>query len=527
MACADPTALTDGWTVANLVSEPSDFTAVRVPLSQAVAGRRASAVAAWLQSRHGAWHWFHPQQLPAEFSTFDELPWEAWKRTGQLTIVKASRRRLVGRLAGTTGEYFVKRYLAPDAVAWLRQRVLGRSAFREARHLTQLQSRGVPTLEVVAVGYRRQFMVPVESCLITRGLMGVQPLSAWVPDVHLPLPQALHFPHRSRLAAALGDLVGRLHGTGFVHGDLHAANILVRPEAAGWSAWLIDLDRLRFNSGGVSAPAARNDLLRLVLSLHPLATRTDLHSFWTSYCARRGALDDRFEPRSFADWHDVWADRARAAWERADRVWARGNRQIVVTRRGRGLAALGTGFVEQWQHAAAGQGREPTVPAILPRVATPGSELGTKQPLSLRQVRVTTRTRGPCGWSTARHCWEMGHAARRRGLPAAVPWAFVECPAQRWGYVLYSEPAGAVSLAECLQRPMTDSERSRLAHTLRRGLRQMCDLELSTERLTSDDLFVVPGENCCGLRHFERVAWRSEARQPDVDAEVHRLLTGG
>lgn len=479
----------------------------------------------WLQTVHGNWRWLHPCQLPHELTTADVPAWEAWERAGLLTVVKASRRRVVGRLTGITGDYYLKRFLTSDVVSRLRERLGGSAAFREALRLVHLRACGVPTLELVAVGQPRGCWFPSESCLITRGLKGAVSLSEFLPPLDRPWQPPPEVPDRSRLIAVLGQLVGQLHGSGFIHGDLHAANILVRREAGGWKAWLIDLARLRRAPRSVSGSAWGSDLLRLALSLHPWITAADLSCFWTHYLARRSALDASFSPQTVAHWQRSCFSQVLSAWRKTDRVWARGNSQMVRTPWGCCLSSWKKSG-DLWQRRLIDQRNQHSLSnSTLPSetlVTLPGVDITS----NLRQICLPLVRRGLRGWSLARHCWELGHALRRRGVPTAVPCAYLDDPVSRSCYVLYQDPADVVSLAEWLRQRKAPRERRRIARWLTQLLRRASQVGLNVENLTAADLQIKPSERWCGFRHLERLGWHTGLKRspPDLGALVDRLL---
>jgi 3-deoxy-D-manno-octulosonic acid kinase len=115
------------------------------------------------------------------------------------------------------------------------------------------------------------------------------------------------------LCAAVGALVGRLHGAGFLHADLHPRNLLVAPDG---SLALLDLDKSRFQAA-LSPALRRTNLRRLYRSVrrrerrgeHFLA-RGDYLAFLRAYAGACGT-DWR------ADWRAIErADRLHAPWHR-------------------------------------------------------------------------------------------------------------------------------------------------------------------------------------------------------------------
>lgn len=502
----------------------SEIVAVRLAERQVNPARhRTLALEGWFHSVHGKWQWWHPGQLPPDLTTGDAFAWKAWEQAGLLTVVKASRRRVVGRLTGRTGDYYFKRFLTSDVVSRLQERWCGPSALHEALRLEQLRRAGVPTLELVAVGQPRGCLFPSESCLVTRGVKGGVSLSEFLPPLDRPWQAPPEMPERSQLVAALGELVGQLHGSGFLHGDLHAANILVRREPGGWKAWLIDLARLRRAPRAGSGSAWGDDLLRLSLSLHPWVNAADFSCFWTHYLARRCALDASFSPQTAANWQRACFSQVLSAWRKTDRVWARGNSQMVKTPWGRCVASWKKGG-DVWQRRLIDQ-RNRLSADKLPS-ETPVTLPGADRACSLRQIRMPLVRRGLRGWSLARHCWELGHALRRRGVPTAVPCAYLDDPVNQYCYVLYQDPADVVSLAEWLRQRKAPQERRQIAGWIAHLLRRAVRVGLNVENLTAADLQLKPSMRWCGFRHLERLEWSTGFKRspPDLGALIDRLL---
>lgn len=146
---------------------------------------------------------------------------------GERFVVRGYRHG--GLLRRLTGE----RYASPNR------------AFREAALYDELQRRGVPTLEAVAVVARRRFPFGFGLALLTREVAGARDLLAYL-SAFPPLPEA-----REALRRA-GETVRLLHEASFRHADLHPKNLLVTAD----SVLVIDLDR------GAFAPAFTQTLRR-------------------------------------------------------------------------------------------------------------------------------------------------------------------------------------------------------------------------------------------------------------------------
>jgi tRNA A-37 threonylcarbamoyl transferase component Bud32 len=116
----------------------------------------------------------------------------------------------------------------------------------------RLSAAGVRTPEVVAARARRASLFGWELALVTRRVPdardGGELLAADAGD-------ALAARERRRACSAAGALVGRLHALGFLHADLHPKNLLFGGDG---TAWLLDLDRSRFESTLDPRTRARN-----------------------------------------------------------------------------------------------------------------------------------------------------------------------------------------------------------------------------------------------------------------------------
>jgi len=118
-----------------------------------------------------------------------------------------------------------------------------------------LRRRGAPVPEpVVAVAWRRGAVVraAVGTVHVEGATDGLAFLSAQ------PEPERL-----LRAAAAAGRALRRFHDAGGRHADLQVANVLLREEASGTRAWLVDLDRAR-----VGKPPGPGRRLRELARLH-------------------------------------------------------------------------------------------------------------------------------------------------------------------------------------------------------------------------------------------------------------------
>ena len=97
--------------------------------------------------------------------------------------------------------------------------------------------------------------------LITRAVHG-EGVDKWVATI-LSNKSAANLKEKRKFLAELGIFIGRLHATGFVHGDLRASNILADRGAYRFEFSLIDNERNRQQT-----PASGKQILRNLIQLN-------------------------------------------------------------------------------------------------------------------------------------------------------------------------------------------------------------------------------------------------------------------
>lgn len=161
------------------------------------------------------------------------------------------------------GTLIVKRYAVRGAKDWLKYSFRASRAAAEWRAGRALAAAGVPTAVPLAKAERRRFVLR-DAALVVPEIPGALQLSEYV---------ARHFgsgvdgvPRRAALFDQLARIVRRMHDAGFVHRDLHGANVLVSGPAAAPSLHVIDLHSVR-RRAAPSRAARRFDLFKLLHSL--------------------------------------------------------------------------------------------------------------------------------------------------------------------------------------------------------------------------------------------------------------------
>lgn len=160
---------------------------------------------------------------------------------------------------------------------------LGEPTFaRELRNIRRYRELGIPALQAAFFAARKR---PGESCaiLLTRALDGwsdlFKLLEGWA---------ALTALQRRNIILACARLAARLHAAGQLHGCFYPKHIFLRPQAEGYQACLIDLEKTRPLWFG------RRDRIK---DLEPLLRRAnawtedEVHLFLVTYLGGETGLD--------------------------------------------------------------------------------------------------------------------------------------------------------------------------------------------------------------------------------------------
>ena len=242
------------------------------------------------------------------------LDLEAMRHPEQLpegALVKQSTVRTVARLTHPHEPdgpaLYVKRFRIRDLRDRLRHILVRTKPEVEWRVCRQLQARGIPTCDVLAIAVRCRLLVPHEGFLVSCEVPGTVTLQDFLA---VSRPET-----RTELAAELGELTGRFVQAGFYHHDYHFGNLLVRPDApAGQRLYVVDLHSVRVRPPG-EAGALR------MLAMLDYSTRaagvTDaerdafLRAFLSRWRGGPGLTAD-----SMARWPRRIADVRRSLWRR-------------------------------------------------------------------------------------------------------------------------------------------------------------------------------------------------------------------
>jgi tRNA A-37 threonylcarbamoyl transferase component Bud32 len=153
---------------------------------------------------------------------FLDLPWdeplEEWT-TERLAIVERGISRHVVRFVEYDGTFYALKELPH------------RFAHREYHLLRELSRHGLPAVDAVGIAHRPE----LEDVLLTRHLEYSLPYRILL--ARRPLPDM-----QDRLRDALGNLLVRLHLSGFFWGDCSLSNTLFRRDAHKLAAYVVDVE---------------------------------------------------------------------------------------------------------------------------------------------------------------------------------------------------------------------------------------------------------------------------------------------
>ncbi|MCL7974678.1 MAG: 3-deoxy-D-manno-octulosonic acid kinase [marine benthic group bacterium] len=160
---------------------------------------------------------------------------------------------------------------------WIRHVVrkryfIGSRPIRELNVTERLRVAGAPVPEAVAAVHRKARPGPgYEACIATRRIAGT-----------MPAAESLH---RSRsgeirlIMEEIGRSIRACHDAGGWHADLNAWNLLVSESRPDLPVMLIDWDRGRIVTGGVTGRSRRANLARLQRSLRKLGLHSALDAW--------------------------------------------------------------------------------------------------------------------------------------------------------------------------------------------------------------------------------------------------------
>ena len=327
----------------------------------------------WAKAGEVGW-WVRPEWRSALIGPAG-LRIDEWKAKGLLETVKTGPQRIVYRVALPEGTIYVKHYLIPGWREMVRQWVRRGKGRNEGRRALSLAGIGVPTITPIALGEQRKRSFLFENYLITPAIPDSLPLDEFVEDRLPSFEPSRRAKIRQSLAIALGELTAHLHDAGFVHGDFHPGNLLVRLDETDQPRLaMIDLDALRVRRD-LSWADARANLALLNNYFWTRCGRVDRLRFLTTYLAARKAGEPP-ELLAFADAIEAatrsWAERLWRRWGR--RCW--GHNKYFKSFRGPRCWAVASRDLDR--------------PDVRELLSDPDAPFGRPDTVILKESRTTT-----------------------------------------------------------------------------------------------------------------------------------------
>jgi tRNA A-37 threonylcarbamoyl transferase component Bud32 len=428
---------------------------------------------------------------------------DEWLAAGQARAVKHGPHRTVYHVALPELDFYLKHNRLADRRAWLREMVRPSKARIEYNHALAVAARGVPTIEPLAVGETCRGAGPPCSFLITRALPETRPLNSFLENTLPQWPDPRRARMRQRLAAALGQLLARMHDSGIAHHDLHPGNLLLRLDGNDNSElFLVDLHALRVGAP-LSWRTRRANLILVNRWFMLRSERADRLRFWFAYCSASVRWEgDRREPIAEIE-RGTLASNLRF-WRGLDRRCRGVNRHF---RRVRGAEVAGHAVADLAPQALAPLLADPDAaferPGVVVLKKSPSSavvELDLPGPDGPRRV-VCKRfavTRWSDPWTAlfrptpALRSYVMGHGLLLRCLPTPRPlavWHRYRLGLPHEGYLLTEKVPDALELLRFVDHLDTLPAAERRA-LLRRLIDQVARLiiTLHQRRLSHRDL---------------------------------------
>ncbi len=159
-------------------------------------------------------------------------------------------------------ELYLKMYRGSRSWGRLKDLFRISRAFRALKMADALSGRGFHVPVTVAAGEERRFWFVRRAFLLTIGIQGSL-LPAFLREYDALLREPERIKKKRDYLRQLGEEIRRLHGCGFVHGDLVPTNIVVRPEGERTAFFYIDHDRTRRYRARCPAILRKRNLVQL------------------------------------------------------------------------------------------------------------------------------------------------------------------------------------------------------------------------------------------------------------------------
>ncbi len=229
--------------------------------------------------------------------------WELVKDNNHRTVVRAPNPNHDGK-----PDLYLKRYKLSSLTRRLKHLIRPTHAAKEWEVSRILRERNIPTCRVLAIAERRPGLFHREAFLISREIPHAIPVNDYLENHtwdDCPLEQRLS------LIGELADLTANMIQQDVGHDDMHAGNIMIKPEGdPGERLFVLDLHRVRIGT------IRRKDVVRMLVFLADSTAQRGVGRY-----DRLRFLRDVLRKWKGADWLtkrrlQEWNDRVRAAWDK-------------------------------------------------------------------------------------------------------------------------------------------------------------------------------------------------------------------
>jgi serine/threonine protein kinase len=204
------------------------------------------------------------------------------------TPVNVSHNRCVLRLPGN---FYLKAFIYRKVQSLLKM-AGGGNACREDLKNLELARRGISVPnKVLAFGCETCRGAVRRDLLITEAVANCTTLDRFIAGEF----SALDLQSKRQLVADLASFMKNLHDKGVFHTDLHGGNIFITAKGGSYQFHILDLDRVRLKSGGLSRSECARNIALLLSDFWMLGNRGQRFRFLKDY----GASADIFRDREF------------------------------------------------------------------------------------------------------------------------------------------------------------------------------------------------------------------------------------